>query len=182
MRSVIEQYCKDLTSGRLTYGYDHCSRVYFYAKKLADFYDDMILHAASFLYKIILGQSSKQDSALRAEAILSEVGYPVEKILIIKDIILNTDPEDRPSSIEGKMIHDAIIIDSLGAIGFARFSVGSFFWHKAQKIQTIYEEYLNYYNNAKNNIILDSTKKLIAERINTTEFILKKIYEELNEE
>lgn len=182
MRSIIEQYCKDLTSGRLTYGYDHCSRVYFYAKKLSDYYDDMILHGASFLYKIILGQNSKQDSALRAEAILSEVGYPVEKILAIKDIILNTDPEDRPSSLEGKMIHDAIIIDSIGAVGFARFSVGSFFWHKAQKVQTIYEEFLNYYNLIKTNIILDSTKKFIEERIKTTDFILKKLEEELNEE
>jgi len=180
MRSIIEQYCKDLTAGRLTYGYDHSCRVYYYAKKLGDHYDDSILHAASFLYKIILGQNTKEDSALRAESILSEIGFPVEKIYLIKNIILNTDPEDRPETIEGKLIHDAIIVDSLGAVGFARYSVGSFFWHKAQKVQTIYEEYLNYFNIAVNNILLPSTNEFIKKRIETSKIILDELKNELN--
>jgi len=170
MRSIIEQYAKDLTTGRLAYSFDHLSRVYFYAKKLSDNYDDQILHAACFLYKIILGKNSKQDSADRAVQILSETGFPVGG------------GGDTPQTLEGKLLHDAIIIDSLGAIGFARFSIGSFFWDKPNKLDEIYQNYKNFVDKALNSFALPEAKEFSKSRIEFSQKILQNFYEELEEE
>ncbi|MCR4422435.1 MAG: hypothetical protein GYA61_07450 [Spirochaetales bacterium] len=182
MRSIIEQYAKDLTTGRLAYSFDHLSRVYFYAKKLSDNYDDQILHAACFLYKIILGKNSKQDSADRAVQILSETGFPVGKIQKVVEAILNSDIEDTPQTLEGKLLHDAIIIDSLGAIGFARFSIGSFFWDKPNKLDEIYQNYKNFVDKALNSFALPEAKEFSKSRIEFSQKILQNFYEELEEE
>lgn len=182
MRSIIEQYAKDLTTGRLTYSFDHLSRVYFYAKKLSDKYDDQILHAACFLYKIILGKNSKQDSAERAAQILSETGFPVEKINKVVDAICNSDLEDKPVSQEGKLLHDAIIIDSIGAVGFSRFSIGSFFWEKSTRIDDIYEKYNQYFEKAINSFILEESKEYSKGRIEFSKKILQSMKDELDEE
>jgi len=182
MRSIIEQYAKDLTTGRLTYSFDHLSRVYFYAKKLSDNYDDQVLHAACFLYKIILGKNSKQDSADRAAQILSETGFPVGKIRKVVEAILNSDIDDKPETIEGKLLHDAIIIDSLGAIGFARFSIGSFFWDKPNKIDEIYQNYKNFVDKVIESFALPEAKEYSKSRIEFSQKILQNFYDELEEE
>lgn len=182
MRSIIEQYAKDLTTGRLTYSFDHLSRVYFYAKKLYDKYDDQILHAACFLYKIILGKNSKQDSADRAAQILSETGFPVEKISKVVDAIMNSDIDDKPTSIEGKLLHDAIIIDSLGAVGFSRFSIGSFFWEKSTKMDDVYQNYSKFFEKAVNSFVLEESKEYAKKRIEVSKNILENMKDELEEE
>ncbi len=182
MRSIIEQYAKDLTTGRLAFSFDHLSRVYFYAKKFGDNYDDQVLHAACFLYKIILGKNSKEDSAERASQILSETGFPVEKIQKVTDAILYSDLNDKPQSIEGKLLHDAIITDNLGAVGFSRFSVGSFFWDRSSKIEEIYQNYKEFLENAENSFALDSAKEYCKSRIEFSKLILQKLYDELGEE
>ena len=179
MRSIIEQYSKDLTFGRLAYAYDHFSRVYFYAKKLGEKYDDEILHAACFLYKIILGKNSKEDSALRAESILAEVGFDVKKVSKVKETIMGSELEDRPELIEGKLLHDAIIVDSLGSVGFARLSVSSFFWQKAQNIETVYNTIREYFEKVENNILLNQTRDFIKSRLETTKFLLEQMEKEL---
>ena len=179
MRSVIEQYSKDLTFGRLAYAYDHFSRVYFYAKKIGENYDDEVLHAACFLYKIILGKNSKEDSAERAEAILAEAGFNVKKIFKVKEAIMGSEIEDKPQSYEGKLLHDAIIIDALGAVGFSRLSISSFFWQKAQRIEKVYNTIKEYVEKVKNNILLESSKPIIQERLKITEYILKNMKKEL---
>lgn len=182
MRSIIEQYAKDLTTGRLTYSFDHLSRVYFYAKKLSDNYDDQVLHAACFLYKIILGKNSKHDSAERAAQILSETGFPVSKIQKVVEAIMNSDMEDKPESLEGKLLHDAIIIDSLGAIGFSRFSIGSFFWDRANKIDQIYENYKEFVDKAMKSFALKEAELFSKSRIEFSLKILEHFYDELEEE
>lgn len=182
MRSIIEQYAKDLTTGRLAFSFDHLSRVYFYAKKLSDDYDDQILHAACFLYKIILGKNSKEDSAERAAQILSETGFPVGKIQKVVDAILKSEIDDKPENLEGKLLHDAIIIDSLGAIGFSRFSIGSFFWDRSSKIEDIYNYYLEFVEKANNSFCLEQSKEFAKSRIDFSKKILQNLKDELEEE
>ena len=182
MRSIIELYAKELTTGRLAFSFDHLSRVYFYAKKFSDDYDDQVLHAACFLYKIILGKNSKEDSAQRTAQILSETGFPIEKIQRVVDAILTSDLEDKPQSIEGKLLHDAIIVDNLGAIGFSRFSVGSFFWDRSSKIEEIYNNYKEYVEKAINSFVLEESKEYCKSRIEFSNLILQKLIEELEEE
>lgn len=179
MRSIIEQYSKDLTFGRLAYAYDHFSRVYFYAKKIGESYDDEILHAACFLYKIILGKNSKEDSAERAEQILAEAGFNIKKIFKVKEAIMGSELEDKPELYEAKLLHDAIIIDNLGAIGFSRLSISSFFWQKAQKMKTVYITIKNYVEKVKDNICLESSKPILEERLHLTEEILSNMEKEL---
>lgn len=182
MRSIIEQYAKDLTTGRLAFSFDHLSRVYFYAKKLSEEYDDQILHAACFLYKIILGKNSKEDSAARAGQILSETGFPVEKIQKVTEAILNSDIDDKPLSIEGKLLHDAIIIDGLGAIGFSRFSIGSFFWERSSKIEDIFKNYSEFVDKAYDSLVLNESKEFCKSRLEFSKLALERMKDELEEE
>jgi hypothetical protein len=182
MRSMIEQYARDLTSGRLTFSFDHLSRVYFYAKKFAENYDDHILHAACFLYKIILGSNSKEDSAVRAEQILSETGFNIEKIQKVVTAIKNSDIDDKPESLEARMLHDAIIADSLGAIGFSRFSVGSFFWDRSQQMSDVYDYYKEYVEKAESSFSLASAAKFCEKRLQFSKEILNNFKDEMEEE
>jgi hypothetical protein len=46
-------------------------------------------------------------------------------------------PNGNPSSVEGKLLFDANLLDSIGAVGFARLSVGAFLWYNMKTMQEI---------------------------------------------
>jgi len=127
-RNMIYQYVKDLTAGRLASGFNHCTRVYHLARELdvAD-YDDDILYAACYLHDLVVGEDGYKKSAERAEQILHEVGFPASKISPVVEAILTHWPGENPQTIEAKLLHDANLLDSLGAIGVVRLSIGAFF-------------------------------------------------------
>ena len=64
-------------------------------------------------------------SAVRAEAMLRELGYPEEKIPFIATLVREHSSEDDspPASLEGKLLFDADKLDGLGALGVARVFV-----------------------------------------------------------
>jgi len=140
MRKLIRQYAKDLTSGRLASGYEHSYRVYKLARKIGEEleYDDEILHAACFLHDIEMAVGHPKSSAEKARIILNETGFAPSKIPEVYDAILNHMPKGNdPGNTEGKLLHDANLLESLGAIGFSRLSIGAFFWHHLKTMDEV---------------------------------------------
>lgn len=140
-RNMIHQYVKDLTGDRIASGYGHCYRVYHLARELDDHYDDDILYAASFLHDICTGPAPDRflKSAEKAEQLLHEVGFPANKINDVIECIRTHHPNQKPILKEAQLLHDANLLDSLGAIGVIRLSIGGFFWYNLTKLKDIIE-------------------------------------------
>lgn len=138
-RNMIHQYVKDLTSDRIASGYNHCYRVYHLAKELDDNYDDDILFAACFLHDLCGGSIPQRflDSAIKAEQLLHEVGFAPEKINSVVESIKTHYPGGNPQLKEAKMLHDANLLDNLGAIGVIRLSIGGFLWYNLKNLSDI---------------------------------------------
>jgi hypothetical protein len=53
--------------------------------------------------------------------------------------ILNHMPgeEREDQAVETKLLHDANLLDTLGAIGFARLAIGSFFWFHFKTMEEV---------------------------------------------
>ena len=141
MRTLIQQYAKDLTAGRLASGYEHSYRVYHLAREIGEDmdYDDDVLHAACFLHDVEMATRDPKRSADKAEAILRETGFTPGKIPIVYRAIERHPPGSKPDMTEGKLLHDANLLDSLGAVGMARLSIGSFFWYHYKSMEEVLE-------------------------------------------
>jgi HD superfamily phosphodiesterase len=139
MKKIIQQYAKDLTAGRLASGYEHSYRIYHLAREIGGDldYDDEVLHASCFLHDIDRMVDHPRGSAEKAEAILVETGFPPEKIPSVVEAILHHMPGAKAVSPEGRLLHDANVLDSIGAVGFARLSIGAFFWYHYKRLQDI---------------------------------------------
>jgi len=141
MRKLIQQYAKDLTAGRLASGFEHSFRVYHLAREIGEDleYDDDILHAACFLHDVEMSVGHPRSSADKAMAILHETGFTADKIPLVIESILNHMPSGKPVSIEAKLLFDANLLDSIGAVGFARLAVGGFLWYHYKTMPEILE-------------------------------------------
>jgi uncharacterized protein len=141
MRKLIQQYAKDLTAGRLASGFEHSFRVYHLTREIGEGleYDDDILHAACFLHDVEMSVGHPRSSAEKAEAILHETGFTADKIPLVIEAILNHMPDGKPQSTESKLLFDANLLDSIGAVGFARLAVGGFLWYHYKTMPEIME-------------------------------------------
>ena len=143
MRSLIQQYAKDLTAGRLASGYEHSYRVYHLAKRIGagSDYDDDVLHAACFLHDILMGTLQPSRSADKASDILRETGFDPAKIPKVHAAIAEHMPGGSPAEVEGMLLYDANYLDSVGAVGMARLAIGSFFWYHYKTMEDVLRLY-----------------------------------------
>lgn len=183
MKKVIQQYAKDLTAGRLASGYEHSYRVHHLARKIGEEldYDDEILHDACFLHDIEMTRGHTQSSAEKAKAILQETGFEPGKIAAVYSAVLNHMPGTggKADSIEGKLLHDANLLDTLGAVGFARLSIGSFFWYHFKTMSDVVkllQQWLGY----AGSFYFEKSKNLAGEKIEFMRHVLKQFSRELN--
>jgi HD superfamily phosphodiesterase len=143
MRKLIQQYAKDLTAGRLASGYEHSYRLYHLARQIGEELecDDEVLHAACFLHDLDVSPRHPEASAEKARAILEETGFAPGKIEAVYLAILHHMPgEEREGhSLETRLLHDANLLDTLGAIGLIRLAVGSFFWFHHKTMNEVLE-------------------------------------------
>jgi HD superfamily phosphodiesterase len=181
MRKLIQQYAKDLTSGRLGSGYEHSFRVYHLAREIAEGveHDEEILHAACFLHDIEMSVGHPQSSADRAEAILHETGFDPEKIPIVIAAIINHMPNGNPSSVEAQLLFDANLLDSIGAVGFARLSVGAFIWYNMKTMQEILQ-YIARELSFTEKFHFDKSRELARDKISFTRAAIDQFSRELH--
>ncbi|MBN3037574.1 MAG: HD domain-containing protein [Candidatus Diapherotrites archaeon] len=179
-REEIEEYSESKTGKCLPAGFDHFKRVYALAKKLADGYDDDVLHAAALLHDIELaGEEHEKDSASAAEAFLKTISFPADKVYAVMDCILNHIPEGNPKSLEAKMIHDADLLDFMGATGVARLSgMTAEDWFEKTSlggVAEVWEESQSY----TTNLFLDRSKELARDKVAFTENALTQLRREM---
>lgn len=179
-RNIIHQYVKDLTGDRLASGYGHCYRVYHLARELDDNYDDDILYASCFLHDIVTGSDDLdviKKSAIKAEQLLHEVGFPAEKINTVVECIETHWPGQKPKIKEAQMLHDANLLDSLGAIGVLRLSIGAFFWHHKKNLKQVLELIKSFRQKDKY-LIFNKSKELAKTKLKFMDQLIEEIEKE----
>ena len=115
--------------------FSHQPRLYRLATRLAENqpYDDDVVFAAAWMHDlgVFVGhrpadpiQLSRWDhltyAMQKAPAILTECGFPVEKIPTAIECIRTHMPNSEPTSFEGILLRDADILEQLGAVGILR--------------------------------------------------------------
>jgi len=104
-------------------GVEHGRRLYDLACKIADEdYDDDALFAACLLHNISQKEPYEKKSALEAITFLRKARLDEKSLSIVADAIPNHLPEEKPQTYEGKLLHDAHILDSVGCIGIIRWA------------------------------------------------------------
>lgn len=110
--------------------YAHSRRVYALAKNLAAAdhasLDDDVLFAAAYLHDMGVAPAfaePKKDhadvAAAKIELALAHTDFPKAKLEAVRAAIRAHNPDRNPSSPEARYLHDADILDNLGASGWA---------------------------------------------------------------
>ena len=115
--------------------YGHQPRLYALTRAIGEGidYDDDVVFAAVWLHDlgVFVGHRPEDPSALakwdnvahaisRAPALLAEFAFPANKIPAVVDAIRTHQPHAEPQSIEAMILHDADILEQLGAVGILR--------------------------------------------------------------
>jgi uncharacterized protein len=115
--------------------FGHQPRLYTLTQQIGEglTYDDDIVYAAAWLHDlgVFVGNRPEDPAALaqwdhvayacsRVPQILTEAGFPKEKIPAVLDCIRQHQPHDDPQSLEATILRDADILEQLGAIGILR--------------------------------------------------------------
>ena len=118
--------------------YGHQPRLYALATQIGRGmqYDDDILFAAAWMHDlgVFLGHRPKDPEQLsrwdhvpytiqRSRELLSDWGFPSEKLDGVASAIRHHQPKDEPDTMEGILLRDADILEQLGAIGVLRAAV-----------------------------------------------------------
>ncbi len=182
MREEIENFAKEELKGKLPAGFDHFKRTYKLAKKLNDEFDDEILHAATFLHDIGQGEDPHQKkSAEIASEFLNRIKFPENKIDLVWDAIINHVPTGNPISVEAKMLHDADLLDFLGATGIARLSgMTAEDWWEKDSLSGVLDIWENFcLGLCAENLILDRSKEFSKNKIELTKAAIKQLKKEI---
>src|SRR6201994_1993623 len=96
-------------------------------------YDDDVVYAAAWLHDlgVFIGHRPEEPEALsrwdnvvyamkQAPAALARCGFPATKVAPVVEAIRTHQPHLTPTSVEGAILHDADILEQLGAIGILR--------------------------------------------------------------
>ena len=115
--------------------YSHQPRLYALARSLAGnlVYDDDVLFAAAWIHDlgVFVGHRPTELAALaawdhiayvdrHAPQILSELGFPKDKISLVLAAVRTHLPLSEPETVEGVLLRDADLLEQLGAVGILR--------------------------------------------------------------
>jgi uncharacterized protein len=132
-RERIQRYIRE--QARPVEKYGHQPRLYSLTREIGKgkTYDDDVVFAAAWLHDlgVFIGHRPEEPKALaawdnsayamaKAPAVLSDVGFPVEKRSAVVEAIRTHQPSGTPTTLEGEILRDADILEQLGAIGIMR--------------------------------------------------------------
>jgi uncharacterized protein len=99
-------------------------------------YDDDVLFAAAWMHDlgVFIGHRPEDPAELarwdhipysveRSRELLTEWGFPAEKLDRVAEAIRHHQPKDEPPTVEAALLRDADILEQLGAIGAMRMIV-----------------------------------------------------------
>ena len=132
-RPVLETYIANHANPQHKFG--HQPRLYALTKQIGQglTYDDDVVFAAVWFHDlgVFIGHRPEDEDALKtwdhvayitekAPAILTEAGFPEEKIPDVLEVIRTHQPHNTPITLEATIARDADILEQLGAIGITR--------------------------------------------------------------
>lgn len=135
-RKLVVEYIRAEAQPEDKFG--HQPRVYALATEIGQGmqYDDDIVFAAAWMHDlgVFLGHRPQNPSDLarwdhipytmeRSRGLLAEWGFPPSKIDAVTEAIRTHQPEGDPVQIEAVLLHDADILEQIGAIGILRATV-----------------------------------------------------------
>lgn len=184
-KEKIEKFSANRLDGEVAAGIDHFKRVYGIAKKLAEAenleYDVEILHAACFLHDLF--DESGDEHNIAAERIggkfLEEIGFSEEKIMVVKEAIREHLFTGKPSSTEAILLHDADLVDFLGATGITRLSIGAWDWMGKQSLEEFISVFKKFRKECYKNLILNTSKEFSKEKIKFMDLAIEELEKEL---
>jgi uncharacterized protein len=115
--------------------YGHQPRLYALACQVGEDMtcDDDVVFAAAWMHDlgVFTGHRPEDERELagwdhipytvaRTRELLAQWGFPLTKIGAVEEAIRTHQPHDDPRTVEGIVLHDADILEQLGAVGFAR--------------------------------------------------------------
>lgn len=180
MKEEIEKFAAKKLGREVAAGIDHFRRVYEIAKKLGLKYDDEILHAACFLHDVSEEEPHQEDAAKITGEFLPSINFPKEKISKVKEAILEHVSSGNPKSNEAILLHDADLLDFLGATGIVRLSIGAWDWMEKYSLKEFLEVFKKFRKIAYENLVLEKSKKIAGKKIKFMDEAIKELGEELD--
>ncbi len=132
-REAVMSYIRD--AARPVDKFGHQPRLYALAVELGKgmAFDDDVVFASAWMHDlgVFVGHRPENPEALarwdhipytihQTRALLPTWGFPATKVDAVADVICTHQPHQRPETIEGKLLHDADILEQLGAVGAMR--------------------------------------------------------------
>jgi uncharacterized protein len=170
--SSLSDVIKEKLSG--AHDFSHIERVLSHAEKInvVSKGNWKIIYAALLIHEVGKNDlaSCKDYFPDFSEEEIKQVKYCIEK---------HSDYENKPQTIEGKIVQDADILDMLGAVGIARGFIAS--GEKKYNLKTAKDEYKKKRLNVINQLTLEESKKLAKNKIEFTKLFFTTLDEELSE-
>ena len=179
----IELFSRQKTGGKPASGFDHFQRTYKTARKLLKLaklkYDAQVLHAACYLHDISAIYPHQEKSAEQAMVFLGKISFPPEKIEKVRHAILEHTSEGKPRSNEAIALHDADLLDFLGATGVTRLSYATTGWFNKVTLKDTLRLLIQYRRKAFENLTLDESRNLAKEKAKFMDMSIRALEEEL---
>ncbi len=180
MKEKIEKFASEKLGNEVAAGIDHFKRVYEIAKQLELEYDDEILHAACFLHDVCEDEPHQEDASRIASEFLSKIGFSKENISKVQESIIEHTPEGKPKSNEAILLHDADLLDFLGATGIVRLAIGAWDWMEKESLKEFVDVYKNFRKTAYEGLVLDRSKKIAKQKIKFMDEAISELEKELD--
>ena len=184
---IVKEELENSTAQSVAHHWDHIDRVYrraiAIAVKINDEKIDMeILRISALLHDISQKYYNKENhvkkSINKASDILKKIKYPEDKTKKVLEVISQHSTEDnnRPTSIESKILFDADKLDGIGAIGIAR--VFSFCGQNGLTPQKAIEWYKRKIDIALSSVQTEIGKKILEKKLKYVFDFIDKFYDE----
>jgi len=98
---------------------------------------------------------------------------------LVVDAILNHMPEGSPSTTEAKLLFDANLLDSIGAVGLARLAAGGAVWYHYSTMKEVLD-YITRELSFTKKLHFDTSRKLAEEKIAFTNAAIEQFIKELH--
>jgi uncharacterized protein len=159
-RTALQHYLQ--TNANPQHKYGHQPRLYALTQQIGAglSYDDDVVYAAVYLHDlgVFIGHRPKDPAALKAwnhvayitakaPTILTEAGFPAEKIAAVLEVIRTHQPQDTPATLEATIARDADILELFHTFTDALNAL-------KKQVETLPQK-----------LILESSKKLARPRI-----------------